>query len=232
MRPIISEVLDKTWTVEDGDVRFFLAAGEKEALLIDTGMTGLDVKAIAASLTELPVVLVNTHADMDHVSANDAFDSFYMHPSELPVYHRNHSYKETIHPVYEGYRFDLGGRELEVLHVPGHTPGSITILDKENRCLIGGDPIQTGGGIYMFGPYRDMQAYIFGLSHLLSRESEFDTVYPSHADAVVAKDVINKLIVGAHDIMDGKIEGIDEELHGMMITTYDIGISRFFLDRV
>ena len=231
MRPIIREIFNGTWSVEDGDVRFFLAAGEREALLIDTGMTGADVKAIAASLTDLPITLVNTHADMDHISSNDAFDSFCMHPSELPAYHRTHRYTNNVRPVFEGYRFDLGGRELEVLHVPGHTPGSITLLDKENRCLIGGDPIQTGGGIYMFGPYRDMQAYIFGLLHLLARESEFDVVYPSHADAVVEKDNINKLIAGACDIMDGKIEGIDEELHGMMITTYDIGISRFFLDR-
>ena len=76
--------------------------------------------------------------------------------------------------MFEGDIIDLGERKLEVVHVPGHTPGSITLLDREERCLIGGDPIQIDGEIYMFGLHRDMEAYVFGLEHLLERAGEFD----------------------------------------------------------
>ena len=231
MSPKITEIAPRTWAVEDEMVRFFLVEGNDTALMIDTGMTGLDVRAIAASLTDRPVILVNTHADMDHIGGNDAFDSLYIHPSELAVYHHTRPYSGMIHPIYEGDTFDLGGRELEVIHLPGHTPGSITLLDIKNRCLIGGDPIQTGGGIYMFGPYRDMSAYIFSLSRLLDRAEDFELIYPSHADLPVKKGVIPDLIQGAEDILLGKLEGKAEEMHGVPVTTYDIGCSLFFCDR-
>lgn len=44
-------------------------------------------------------------------------------------------------PVFisEGYVFDLGGRKLEVLETPGHTPGDITLYDRENGLLFSGD---------------------------------------------------------------------------------------------
>ena len=227
----VCEILEKTWAVEDTDVRFFIAAGEKKALVIDTGMTGLDVRAIAAELTDLPPELVNTHADMDHIGSNDAFDSLYMHPSEYPFYLHGSGHGSALLPVFEGSAFDLGGRVLEVIHVPGHTPGSITLLDRENRCLIGGDPIQAGGAVYMFGPHRDMHAYIYGLAHVLRREKEFDYIFPSHAKRKVHKDIIPYLIDGARRILDGKVPGTDEEVHGMPITVYNIGVSRFFFDR-
>ena len=222
----------RTWAIEDGGVRFFVAAGTDRALMIDSGMTGLDVRAAAAELTSLPVDLVNTHGDLDHVAGNRGFSSFYMHPSEAPVYHHGPAGTGTILPVFEGDTFELGGRTLEVIHVPGHTPGSITLLDREARYLIGGDPVQEDGGIYMFGPYRDMEAYCLGLAHLLEYADAFDVVYPSHAKMPVDKEVIGKLLAGAEDILSGKIPGEPAELHGFPILTYDIGVCRFFCDRM
>ena len=217
----IKEILKNTWAIEDDVVRFFLVAGENKALMIDTGISGKDVKGIAASLTDLPVELICTHSDMDHIAANATFDTFYMHPSELPRYHRTNGYAKNIIPVYEGNRIDLGGRTLEVIHLPGHTPGSITLLDRDNRCLIGGDPIQTGGEIFMFGEDRD----------LLERAADFDDIYPSHGDLPVHKDVIPALIEGARRILDKEAEGVPGEIFGTPVTVYDIGIARFLCDR-
>ena len=72
--------------------------------------------------------------------------------------------KGRVLPAFEGDIIDLGERKLEVIHVPGHTPGSITLLDREERCLIGGDPVQIDGEIYMFGLHRDMEAYVLAWS--------------------------------------------------------------------
>ena len=57
-----------TWRVEDNGVRFFLLAGTEHAMLIDSGMTVHNARDIATSLTSLPLTLLNTHADMDHMS--------------------------------------------------------------------------------------------------------------------------------------------------------------------
>jgi glyoxylase-like metal-dependent hydrolase (beta-lactamase superfamily II) len=120
---------------------------------------------------------------------------------------------------------------VKVLHIPGHTPGSISLLDVRHRSLIGGDPIQEDGGIFMFGPYRDMEAYVLGLEHVWEFEAEYDSIYPSHAKMPVNKNIIPKLIEGAKAILAGNVEGVPGEMHGHPILTYDIGVSRFFCDR-
>ena len=105
-------------------------------------------------------------------------------------------------------------------------------MDKEERCLIGGDPIQLGGEIYMFGLHRDMEAYVHGLEHIMEREGEFDCVLSSHMQLRVPKEVIPELIAGAKDILSGKVKGEDREIHAQKIVSYDIGIDRFLCDQV
>lgn len=224
------EIYNDTWMMEDGGVRIFLAAGREKALVIDTGMTGIDIHEAAKEVTDLPLVLVNTHSDPDHTGGNSQFSDFMMHPSEMMIYHNIFHQKGRALPVFDRERIDLGERELEVVHVPGHTPGSITLLDRNERCLIGGDPIQFDGDIYMFGPHRDMDAYIFGLEHLMERSAEFDRIYPSHFQSKVPASVIPELIKGAKDVLSGTIRGTVREMHGKQIISFDIGIDRFLCD--
>ena len=75
----IIQMRENTWRIEDGGVRFFLLAGTEKALLIDSGMNVDNAREIAAGLTALPVSLLNTHADRDHIGSNQQFDAFYMH---------------------------------------------------------------------------------------------------------------------------------------------------------
>ena len=225
----MKELFANTWAETDQGVRIFLLAGREKALLIDTGMTGLDLHAITSLHTDLPLQLLNTHADRDHIAGNAQFPEFYMHPSEAAFYRNVQHGNGRLLPVFDGDLIDLGGRTLEIIHLPGHTPGSITVLDWENRCLIGGDPIQEDGNIYMFGDHRNMDAYIAGLERLLER-GDFDFIYPSHAKEKVSRDVIPELIDGAKDILAGKIPGKEIEVHGKKVTSCDVGVSRFLCE--
>ncbi len=224
----MKQIFDRTWAKTDVGVRIFLLAGEKEALVIDTGMNGLDVRAMVAAHTDLPYRLLNTHADRDHIASNTQFGEFYMHPSEAAFYHNGQGGRGTVIPVFDGDVIDLGGRELEIIHLPGHTPGSITVLDRNSRCLIGGDPIQENGNIFMFGQHRDMGAYAAGLKRLMRRD-DFDWIYPSHAAEKVSRDVIPQLIEGAERILAGKAEWTEAELHGNVIRVVDAGAARFLI---
>ncbi|MBQ9063653.1 MAG: MBL fold metallo-hydrolase [Eubacterium sp.] len=223
----MTQISSNTWAVQDQNVRFFILTGDERALLIDSGISGLDVRQIAREVTDLPLMLLNTHADPDHIAVNSAFDEFYMHPSEAIVYHNLHHGNGTLKPVYEGTQIDLGGRVLEIIHVPGHTPGSITVLDLAGRCLYGGDPVQENGEIYMFGVHRDLEAYILGLQHLQEYGEKFDMIYPSHADMPVSKKMIVKLIEGARAILSGASVPYEEvDRHGMQVRAYDLGFDR------
>ena len=154
----IIQINENTWRIENDGVRVFLLTGTKEALLIDTGMTLTDAREIAESITKLPLRLLNTHTDIDHISGNAAFEFVMMGAGEEEFY-RSRDRKEEIIPLSHGDIIDLGERELEIMDLAGHTPGSIAILDKKHRVLISGDSIQDGR-IYMFGAHRNMEKYI------------------------------------------------------------------------
>ena len=225
----IIQMNEDTWRIEDHGVRFFLLTGKEKALLIDSGMQVRNAREIAGTITALPLELLNTHADMDHVGSNDEFSSFYMNPSEASNYYNVQNKSGTIMPVYEGDVLDLGERELEIIALPGHTPGSIALLDKKHRCLFSGDPIQDGN-IFMFGVQREMHAYILSLQRLEKRIDEFDEVFPSHGSIPVKTELIGKLIEGAQKVLAGKITGKKAEIHGKPIMRYDIGAAAFLCD--
>ncbi len=224
----IIQINQDSWRIEDNGVRFFLLTGTERALLIDSGRNVSNARNIAASLTNLPIMLLNTHADGDHVAGNAQFESFFMHPEEEPNY-RHGNRPGTIIPIREGDIIDLGERKLEVIHLPGHTPGSIALLDKNNRVLISGDPIQNGR-IFMFGPFRNMGAYISSLEHLGDWIGQFDEIWPSHASIPVFPDLIAKLHDGAQEILNGKVHGQPGEIYGNKVLVYNLGFTTFLCD--
>ena len=224
MNPTISSPRPDTWRIDDGGVRFFLLCGTERALLVDSGMTVTNAKEIAQSLTSLPVSLLNTHADRDHIGSNEEFDEFYMHPDEEPVYRRSGK-GGTILPVRGGDVIDLGNRPLTVVDLPGHTPGSIGVYDETNRVLISGDPIQQNGNIFMFGDHRNLARYVESLENLLPMADRIDEIWPSHADLPVSPSVIPVLIEGAKKILAGEIRGEPVEMHGRTVRRADLGVT-------
>ena len=212
----IIKINDQTWRFEEEGVRFFLLTGKDKALLIDSGMMTPNARELAESVTDLPLELLNTHADRDHIAGNAAFDWCWMHPSEGIVYHNIQKHPGAVRYVWEGDVMDLGERELEIIHLPGHTPGSIAILDRKYRALISGDPIQTGQ-IYMFGLHRDLPSYVASLERLAARLDEFDYIYPSHAAFPVTPDLVPALIADAKKVLNGEIEPEVREVHGQQI---------------
>lgn len=221
----IIQINDNTWRIEDGMVRFFLLAGTKEALLIDSGMTTSNAKEIAESITSLPIRHLITHADRDHISGSSAFDAVLMSPNEEVLYRKHYS-TGTIEAVQQSDIIDLGDRPLEIIDLPGHTYGSIAVLDINNRVLISGDSIQDGR-IYMFGEHRNLPNYIAGLTALSQYKDRFDTIYPSHSTFPVSPDLIPKLIKGAEQILSGQADGKEIDLFGNAVMLYQFEYAGF-----
>lgn len=226
----IIQIDSNTWRIEDDMVRFFLLEGSESALLIDTGMNTPDAKQIARSLTAKPLHLLNTHADPDHISGNAAFSEFMMHPAEADNLLDHGGSAAGLKAVSGGDTLDLGGRPLAIIDLPGHTPGSIAVLDLHARTLYSGDPIQDGN-IYMFGARRDMALYIESLTALWDdHRGKFDLVYPSHGSFPVSPAIIPQLIAGAQAIADGRISGDPIDLWGRPIRRCDVGCAGFLCD--
>ena len=226
----IIKINNDTWQCSDGGVRFFLLAGSERALLIDSGMTVHNAKEIAEELVHVPVELLNTHADPDHIGSNAEFDEFYMNPAESVNYYKSQGRCGRMIPVSDGDVIDLGGRKLEIIHIPGHTPGSIAVLDRRDRALFSGDPVQKNGGIFMFGPLRELHAYILSLLKLEAMSDRFDLIYPSHAESPITPDVIPALRKGTERVLSGEIKGELAEMHGRKIRRCDVGVSVLLCD--
>ncbi len=195
------------WSIEEGGVRSFLIEGLDKAMLVDTGYGTGDIRAFVETLTSLPVFVINTHTDRDHIGCNGSFEKVIMHPDEVNYYNqKKNDVNNDIEFVGDGAGIDIGTHRFEVIHIPGHTPGSIALLDREKSLLIGGDSVQTGA-IFMFGEGRDLVQYITSMKKLEKMRDSFETIIASHGELLLHSDIIPELIVGAQRVLDGEIEG-------------------------
>ncbi|MEM5872053.1 MAG: MBL fold metallo-hydrolase, partial [Candidatus Aenigmatarchaeota archaeon] len=113
----------------------------------------------------------------------------------------------------EGHIFNLGNRHLEVINVPGHTPGSVCMLDKENRLLFTGDTIQNPTWLHL-DESLPLAHFHRNLKRLQSRIDEFDYILPGHANLdslPLPCTIINELVSGIEKILSGEIMGCEEK---------------------
>jgi hydroxyacylglutathione hydrolase len=89
--------------------------------------------------------------------------------------------------LQQGEEFSLGEMNLEVIHTPGHTPGSICLYDEENQLLIAGDSVQ-GHGTIGFPLICDAKAYINSMRMLSALKVRF--LYTAHAYKPFEKSIL------------------------------------------
>ncbi|MCF0120200.1 MAG: MBL fold metallo-hydrolase [Oscillospiraceae bacterium] len=223
------EIIDRgggTWVIVETMVCAFLLEGSERALLIDSGLGTGNILEAVKSITDKPVILANTHADPDHIGGNKYFDTALMAPSEFAFYASSGIAECRPAPLHDGDIIDLGGRELEAILTPGHTPGSTAFLDKKGRFLISGDGVSLNP-IFMFGAERSFDAYIDSMERLKARSGEFDAIYPSHGTDILAPEIFDRLIATAHKVKSNALPALDPpfELPAKMYT--DNGVSFF-----
>ena len=118
----------------------------------------------------------------------------------------------------DGDLVDLGERILEVIYTPGHSPGSICLLDRKNRILFTGDTFFPGP-LYAYPEDVNLDDYMASLRRLKDRMNEYDYLCSGHNDPWVKSEVIARVVKAFQDIMDGKGEYKEDE-----------GIRRYFFD--
>lgn len=151
------------------EVMSFLIVGTEKALLFDTGLGIGDMRRVVEQLTDLDIIVLNSHTHYDHIGSNFQFETIYGRDTDytrgrsagsgndavagflregwvwksLPDGFVASDYRSrpfTIDRVIdEGDVIDIGGRRLEIMNTPGHAPDSICLLDRENRLLFTGD---------------------------------------------------------------------------------------------
>ncbi|MBW2313981.1 MAG: MBL fold metallo-hydrolase [Deltaproteobacteria bacterium] len=178
-------------TIAIGEPRYeqqnynYLILGSERAILFDSGPGVRDIHPVVEALTPLPITAVPSHFHYDHIGNHARFDRIAV--VDLP-YLRERAGGGALRPTEAehlgfaegiavpdlavsewwapGREIDLGGRTLTVLHTPGHTPESISLLDRERGMLFTGDYLYPGP-LFAFIPGADLNDYLETADHLL-----------------------------------------------------------------
>ena len=151
----IKEIMPGIYLMDEAhEATGYLVVGNERACVIDTMNGYNDLYQAVRELTDKPLTVVNTHGHPDHIFGNMFFQEAYLHPAdrelarmfvEDPEYQKMLEERKKTFPPFKdilpGDMIDLGGRTLEVFGLPGHTPGGILLLLREDRVLFTGDSI-------------------------------------------------------------------------------------------
>jgi glyoxylase-like metal-dependent hydrolase (beta-lactamase superfamily II) len=211
----------------------YLIIGDKQAMLFDTGMGISDLRKLTTELTKLPIVVLNSHTHDDHVGDNWQFKIIYgmntdftrknargsredaqaeIAPDQicgtLPTGFDRKTYatrpwKITSY-VHDGDRIDLGGRSLEVIATPGHTPDALSLLDRANGLLFTGDTYYPAT-IWLYRPETDLEAYAASIQRLAALTPQIKMVLGAHNIPVATPSVLPRLVTAFESVRAGKI---------------------------
>jgi len=193
-----------------------------------------DISRPVSRLTRLPVRVLNSHTHHDHVGDNWRFasalgmDTPFTRKSargsrdaaqseiapgaicgELPAGFDPKTYQtrpfRITAIVRDGSKIDLGGRTLEVLVTPGHTPDSLSLLDRRNGLLFTGDLFYLGP-IFLYRPETDLAAYETSVARLKTLVPGLKLLLPAHNTPIAAPAYLEKLADALRRIKAGQVK--------------------------
>lgn len=156
----------------------YLVEGSEKAALIDTGMGSGDLAAYVRTLTNRPIIVLLSHGHGDHTGQANQFST--IHISQKDAGARLPFDASKALPLTNGQKIDLGGKTLEVIEIPGHTPGSVAFLDSRDRLIFSGDAIGTGCVWNHVNGARPLIEFLGAVRSLERRTGEFDFIYGGH----------------------------------------------------
>jgi len=216
------------------EVISYLILGRKRAVLFDTGMGISNIKKLVEGLTHLPVSVVNSHTHNDHVGDNWRFsdiygmDTAFTHESAkgstadaqaeitpdaicspLPAGFDAKTYAtrpfHITHWLHGGEKIDLGGRVLEAIFTPGHTPDSISLWDAQNKLLFTGD-MYYPGPIFLYRPETDLDAYVASIKKMNALGAKL--LLPAHNVPVADPADLPRVLAAMEQVRSEKIKPV------------------------
>lgn len=196
----------------------YLLNGTTSSLLIDTGLGIMNIYNEVVKLTDKPIIAVATHVHWDHIGGHEYFPDFYVHEDE--VNWLTGEFPLTMEQVktfvvedcelpesfnIDDYRFfqgaatrvlkdndviNIGGRTIQVLHTPGHSPGHMCFYEKDREYLFTGDLVYKGT-LFAYFPSTDPEAYLSSIERVASLPVK--RVLPAHHDLNIKPSIIQDM---------------------------------------
>ncbi|MDR2822874.1 MAG: MBL fold metallo-hydrolase [Acholeplasmatales bacterium] len=228
------------------DVCFcYLLIGKKKALLIDTGIGLKNISKIVKKITDKEIIVVNTHGHIDHIGSNSYFKEVHIHEKDVDVYNFQNSsifrkyfiskikfplslfakklkkpIESNLITIDDTKVFELGDRSIKVIHTPGHTPGSICLLDEGSKTIYGGDTLVPILVLLNLDYSLTPEIFLSSMEKLDNYRDKFEYIYPGHHSTDTKKDIIDNYINAAKDAILKKGELYLDEIGISRVSNY------------
>ncbi|MEV6554730.1 MBL fold metallo-hydrolase [Nocardia sp. NPDC051756] len=170
-----------TWDVDNN---VWLLGDDQDVLVIDAAH---DADAIAAAVGSRNVVaILCTHGHNDHVTVAPELSArldapILLHPADDPLWRMTHP-DVDYRSLADTPRITVGGTDIDILHTPGHSPGSVSLHLPEAAALFTGDTLFSGGPGATGRSYSDFGTIIDSIRDRLLTLPDETTVHTGHGD--------------------------------------------------
>jgi len=164
-----------TWLVGDTD----------EVIVVDPGR---DAEAVLAAVSDREILaVICTHGHPGHVAAAlevAARDEapVALHPRDVLAWREAHRGREPDIDMAEGGIFEVAGVALEVIHTPGHSPGSVSLYCEQLGVVFSGDALTADGPAPHAGEYPDFPGQLSAIGQELLTLPDETRVLPGHGE--------------------------------------------------
>lgn len=168
-----------------------------KAAIVDPGGDSERILAIVEKQGVTVEKILLTHGHLDHVGGTEAVaealnvpiigpekeDLFWLEQLEAQSQRFGFPPHTSFTPttwLEEGEIVEVGNIKLKVLHIPGHTPGHIALLDEQSQQVIVGDILFSGGIGRSDFPRGNQSQLVSGIKKKLLTLAPEIVVYPGH----------------------------------------------------
>jgi len=163
----------------------WLIGDDEEVIVIDPGSDAEAVLTAAGDRDILAVIC--THGHGGHVTAAvevaERDDSpVALHPEDLLLWREVHGDADPDIEMAEGGIFEVSDVALEVIHTPGHSPGSVSLYCEDLAAVCSGDALVAAGPALHENEFPDLPGQLSAIGEELLTLPDETRVLPGHGE--------------------------------------------------
>jgi glyoxylase-like metal-dependent hydrolase (beta-lactamase superfamily II) len=163
----------------------WVVGDDEEVIVVDPGEDAAAVLALVGDREVLAVICTHGHtahaAAAPEVAARDEAPVA-LHPADRVYWREAHSKDDPDIDMGDGGIFEVADVSLEVLHAPGHTPGSVCLYSEDLQVVFVGDVLSAAGPVAHDGEFPDFARQLSSIGgHVLTLPGQ-TRVLPGHGD--------------------------------------------------
>ena len=178
--------------VSSKDTNAWIIGDDEEVIVIDPGR---DPAVILAAVGDREVVaVICTHGHSDHVAAAlevaEADEApVALHPRDRLLWRDSYPQDDAEIEMADGGIFEVADVQLEVIHAPGHTPGSVCLYCEDLGAVFTGHTLTAGGPVPHDGEFPDFARQLTAIGEYLLALPGSTRVLPGDGEETTIADV-------------------------------------------